>query len=746
MELAVNPQTGARLYREAPGAEWRPVEMARNPESGALIMRNPGTGGWEPVPGQGEVAVPPPADTPPTPPELMIPQPSGRTRGDLVTGARQYQSGVNEGIAGLAGLPGDALNGAANIGVMIRNGIERLFGRPGNRPGVNLPIGTEAIQSGMAATDMTAPPVEGYETVRRAGELTSSFGVPAGIGARAQAQARALLPRPGAPIPVPGTAGGQEVRAAVMNAPVAGTAAAIVGEMGEGAAESAGLPPVVGQIAGELAGGIAPTGLRSGAETAFRNAFDEPGRSEGLFYALERQNVTPSFGLIGNQNAASAENIVQATPFAGYPVARRWRNQVQQTEDARDRVTAPAYDGVNPPAVQAQGAYAIGDRAQTYLAPALPRINRELNNLQAKIINGMGGKTQALDVRAFLRFADRTMPTLDTQGQAVLRGLTDELRTMRRTPIDRTLHATLNTQRASLASTLAGAPPQAQASIQRQINRLDQAIDANLGVRNDQFDMWRSRISKASATGAKLDNVTEHSANENVKGIQRGASADPAEYDAAMAGKRRLASKRVPLAEGGDKPFVQDVLGKQPQVAYAYLTTPEGVGRLIALQRNLPPEQWDVLAADIIREFGRGTRAGTRNSDMDFSPANFAKRWQTLPPQAQEVLFPNPALRADLNDLAEIANAQVRRGAAANPSGSATTAIGATTLGGLIFNPAQAAPFVAAMGLAGSGYANTRLTKIIADQYPRALERLTTQAGAVGAGSVAAAPDMEGPR
>ena len=660
----------------------------------------------------------------------------------------------------MLGLPSDVAEGFVNTAARVAD-IARQGGLRDDRPApgtVDIPLGADDWNTWMrqdipGVGPLIAPEDPDYATQRRIAEIVPAFLLPELAAARVA----------GAPLRL-----GRET--------IAATTAATGSVLGEEAGRELGqdlgqaaldrfsfLPGETANLAGDigggigmLAGGVVPSAARGALDKGVKFTFQDatPGRggvtrSEDVYNAATNLGVRPSFGLVGNQQAAQTENILKSTPFVSGMVERRMGDQVEATGTSLARTVSPSYNpgGTGTPVIpRAVGDYAIGDRAQTYLEPARARISAELGRWQDEMYTQMGGREQAMPLAAFDRWYNQIRPTLDATGRDLLDELRATLQRDRTTDIDRALGQRLRSDRQNAVTQLDSLraqpnPPQSQLQkLADEIQQIDIEIDANLGIRADRLDMARSRIGERSTTGPSLGNLTEGGAKRAVEETQReqvrARGGSTADFNAALAEKRRLASKQTPLREGSDKPFVEKALGQEPQAFYRALTAPEGVGRLIAARRNMRPEEFDTLAADIIQDAAMPTRAGARYATEDFSPANFARAWSTMAPEAKQILFPNPVMRQQLDDAAVLSEAQIRRGQAANPSGSASTAIGAATWYGLLTNPAKTLPFLAGVGAAASPMVDEMITRIIANQYPNFAERMIHRGGAVGSGLV----------
>ena len=158
----------------------------------------------------------------------------------------------------------------------------------------------------------------------------------------------------------------------------------------------------------------------------------------------------------------------------------------------------------------------------------------------------------------------------------------------------------------------------------------------------------------------------------------------------------------------------------------------EGVKRLNSIKRSLKPEEWDVVASNVVSRLGRASPGqqiaeGEQASGDVFSIAKFATDWEKLGP-ARKVLFTGTEktnkYANDLNAIARAAGAYKQAAAqGANYSGTAQAGARLGAASGLATSIFTGQPLVAAavLGSIGSNYAasslmtNPRFVSIIAN-------------------------------
>lgn len=113
------------------------------------------------------------------------------------------------------------------------------------------------------------------------------------------------------------------------------------------------------------------------------------------------------------------------------------------------------------------------------------------------------------------------------------------------------------------------------------------------------------------------------------------------------------------------------------------------IGKLLAIKRSLPADEWDEVAGVVLRQLGKpvASQAGLEEA---FSPSSFLTRYlRDLSSEAKDALFGGSAspLRRSLDTLAKVAEAQKGIERVANTSRTAGIASVGALATGLIFDP-----------------------------------------------------------
>lgn len=162
---------------------------------------------------------------------------------------------------------------------------------------------------------------------------------------------------------------------------------------------------------------------------------------------------------------------------------------------------------------------------------------------------------------------------------------------------------------------------------------------------------------------------------------------------------------------------MQNIIGaNSPEQAYSKLLTAAGTGRnanikmLNQVKRSLTPAEWDDVSATVIANMGKPTAANVGLTEANqFSPAMFIKNYQTLSPEARDVLFNSTGrqeLSKSLDTLAKVQNHMRNLQKMGNPSASGVYNMWYGLWGGagmaLLTGNYKTAASIA--GLGGSGY------------------------------------------
>jgi hypothetical protein len=130
---------------------------------------------------------------------------------------------------------------------------------------------------------------------------------------------------------------------------------------------------------------------------------------------------------------------------------------------------------------------------------------------------------------------------------------------------------------------------------------------------------------------------------------------------------------------------------KAPEDIYnaAISGTSEGATKIRAIMRSLNPAEREIITNTVVDKLGHA-RPGKQTAEGDvFSTENFLTNYVKMSPQAKQQLFSDPTLKADLDNLAQIAS-NIREGSKVfqNPGGTAGAlfvyGLGSTAIAGFM--------------------------------------------------------------
>lgn len=146
---------------------------------------------------------------------------------------------------------------------------------------------------------------------------------------------------------------------------------------------------------------------------------------------------------------------------------------------------------------------------------------------------------------------------------------------------------------------------------------------------------------------------------------------------------------------------------KQPEDIFKAFnpTDPDQANKARAVMRSLEPSERKIVADAVVNRLGRATPGKQDEFGEVFSSETFLTNWNKLSPAAKSQLFPDQAMRSNLDSIAKVSS-NIREGSKtfANPSGTAGAAapygLGALALTG---------NWLAAGGLLTSAYVGSKM-------------------------------------
>lgn len=155
---------------------------------------------------------------------------------------------------------------------------------------------------------------------------------------------------------------------------------------------------------------------------------------------------------------------------------------------------------------------------------------------------------------------------------------------------------------------------------------------------------------------------------------------------------------------------IEGLLTKSPEGAIASINAAAGkgagadLGKLTALQRSLPAQEWGNVASAVIRRLGEPTASAADPLSTNFSAGTFTTNWSKLSPEARDVLFGNGPQRDALESLSRAAGAMKNVDRLRNTSNTANQAATLGVGAGLIADPISMT-----LGLLGGRIASTAM-------------------------------------
>lgn len=659
--------------------------------------------------------------------------------GNIATSLSEAGAAANEHVIGpaLDTFVGDPLGGVANTLLDVFGVSEDTV------PRFQEGSITEAFQTPIPEDGpffggevLAGEPVPGFETSRRTGEFAAegALGL-TGIGAIGPTLARAA-PKV-APYLTP-LVDAVKTKSAVLGEPIAALFASLGEEEGaEIGAEYGpriGLEPETGEDLGEGLGGLLGAftpGIAGGAVsdvvgTAANKALGREG-SEKALAAMERQKVDPSIGLVGNRGGALVENAPGQVPIIGAPVHGKQTRQANQLESALTKTTEKLRDAPLSNTDLDKGL--IGARITEAAETGVDNLSAEISAMENAVTEAIGARTPVKIGNT--RDAIEDLITGTEAGlQKVLRDDLARLESMA-VPIHPQKHKLLQADLNAVNTRLEANPrPNLKNQLERQRAAITREMQDNLAVPYEQLRDFRTTIGKGTDGSFRLKAGQQKQAYGGVSEDLRGAAEEAGVLDEFTQMNRReqqVLSKNEPLDRGGDKPFLEKLSRKETGQAFNMVVEggAKNAERLDVLRRNMEPEAWDELSADIIQRLGLAKPHHQDAEGTAFSAQSFLSRWNDLSDGSKQLLTHNkPELLNDLNDIAEIASAMELRGRAGNPSGTAQNVATIGAAAGTVASPARAVGIGLAATGAHSAAISNRLAKVIGKHHPPLLKKL----------------------
>lgn len=586
--------------------------------------------------------------------------------------ATEFMAAVNRGALDIAGLPSELIRIPVNAGLQMA-GVD-----------YQIPRASQAIQ------DVTGIGRGGYmepgtarDIVQATGEaIPASVAVGAGITGAAS-RLPAMTQASEGIIPGVIRAAGQATPAQNVVYGALGGGGAVAGkEIGQAAGGDVG--GAIGEIAGGVAAPMIPGLVSAAGRSSVGSVFGarDQGRARQIAEDFATFDATPTAALVSGRPGLQATETVMGSAMGGSPIATARENIASAMQAKLKRIAGSISD--------VRGAEDAGLVVQ-------------------KGITGRGG------------FIDRWK-----DNQAALWGKADQLiNPQGPVPLNNTQAALGNIVQGGRFGSILDNPKLAQ---------VKQALDEGATLQYDEVRKLRSQLGSMLSNPSLVADIPRGEVkrvygalSEDIRVLAANSGQDAAQaFNRANAYTKSGHERIDDYLEGIAKKVNPD------EVFRAIAKGGEGVKRLNSIKRSLKPEEWDVVASNVVSRLGRASPGqqiaeGEQAAGDVFSIAKFATDWEKLGP-ARKVIFSGTEntnkYASDLNAIARAAGAYKQAAAqGANTSGTAQagarTAAGAAIAGSIFtLNPG---PALAALGAISTNYAasslmtNPRFVSVIAN-------------------------------
>jgi hypothetical protein len=627
-----------------------------------------------------------------------------------------FMSGLNKGaVADTLGAPVDAVNwGLRKLGLPVS---DKPF------------MGSGWLTDKMTDAHMVQP-TRGWDKTEHFGELVGS-----GLGMAATGGAVAPLAEGAGMMRTAGVAnalGPNETLAGTLASQTAGASLQMAGES-VGNAMGGAPGAAIGGMLAPMAPGLA---LKAAGEPLARAMFARPGGASGeAFDTLKANGITPTPGLVGNKAMSSMENFAGNVPGVGWlgqdHVGDGFKGFEARTLGLGDQLAGRDY-GVT---THAPDVSSVGDSLQQAASEGLNKTRTRLSNERESILQAFGPQT--------LIPVQDAVPKISALGSTVFDG-----QVRPRTSPD--LQANIGDELSRLNQVRVAASPLAEGLLKTDLNARQDMLDANPRMRPSMADALRQ---EAEAIRGRIEanrQVPAEALDDVINGVGKDAQGLPsletgqakqikgalndarqAAYDAkdpalgarlraSNAEYARLHAEEGPRADGGDIPYLRQL----SDMAYgdkAFRDMTAGAWEKPDIVRRNNPEAWGALSGDVIAAKGSATPGNKSRSEagVEVSPAAFASWWGGLSPMGRMVYANGDAdVLNKLNSLHDAAKLFVQRGATANHSNTAPSAMAGGFMGGALFHPLTAIKSAGSAALAAALARHPGVAAILAKRNP----------------------------
>lgn len=535
----------------------------------------------------------------------------------------QATSGFNEGLAQVLGLPVDIVNSA--LGAVGVPTSDRPF------------LGSEQLLDVAGEVGLISPPSEDPtgKAVRRVAQEVGASAIPAaGVAGAAARGARTSVPIVREALEAaakrPGTFAATEAGLATTS----GAGAAVANEVAPGSTAA--------EVTGQVAGSFTPAAAAGVARTAIRGSGQTAQRLQDSVKTFEKVGSTPT---VGQGTGSGTRNMLERA-FAQAPGGLQVTQRVAEKQQ------------------QSIGKF----------------INNLSNGLAPRADATKAGQTIKSGITGPDGFLSRFKADARRQYGRVNKFIPSETSVSVRSTLDELDRAT---------APIPSAPNVSDELLNDRLARIAERFKADAGdnglVPFEALQGLRTRVGEMLASNELIDNVPRGQLKRLYAALTEDmeAAAGSAGPEATRAFKSANKFYQQQIKKVDD--FLRPITRKaSPEDIFRAATQGrDGATRIGAIRNSLKPNQWNVVAAAVLKRMGRA-RSGSQDEFGEvFSTETFLTNWNNLDPSAKDALFKGvgDGLRKDLDTVAKAAS-DIRSGASvlANPSGTSAAGVNAGTV------------------------------------------------------------------
>lgn len=410
---------------------------------------------------------------------------------------------------------------------------------------------------------------------------------------------------------------------------------------------------------------------------------------------FDQAGVTPSLAALGGSGAASATKFAAENPFTGGAARGRLQTSINEAGQSATNLAEQYGSPASRPSVGADIQAGVTRFAQGRDVPASVTTPTQQSSFSAKagalydrVFDGldkaMAGKTGP---RQTVQVED---PTRWTTGVRDVQTPGSQIATPSTTAV---LHDVLNPGQSADINALIADPALKNVAAKVQAGQGDLSFQDLRNLRT-----WvRTQQGKPALTqtidSASLGRLESALTSDIYSNASKLGSPDLLHQlrradQFYAAGQQRISTALSSAFKAGTPEAAYDgIVGSATDGGKADIT------RLLGVKRSLAPSEWGDVAATALQRMGKPTpgTGAVAEGDQAFSVSSFVTNYNKLSPQGRDVLFGSKggggaqasSLRAQLDNLAEVADRLKGVERAANSSKTAIVGQAAATVGGL---------------------------------------------------------------